>query len=98
MKIRIIALLSLVAVAVSSCYSVGLQDLTSDPDYDGNKTSTFRIFKVLQFDDVNVSGIDILPYFDFFNTFRLTLNLQGWQDFQHVDGQWGCSVLEKVWF
>lgn len=73
MKIRIIALLSLVAVAVSSCYSVGLQDLTSDPDYDGNKTSTFRIFKVLQFDDVNVSGIDILPYFDFFNTFRLTL-------------------------
>ena len=31
------------------------------------------IFKVLQFDDVNVSGIDILPYFDFFNTFRLTL-------------------------
>ena len=94
MKIRIIALLSLVAVAVSSCYSVGLQDLTSDPDYDGNKTSTFRIFKVLQFDDVNVSGIDILPYFDF----QTYSNLQGWQDFQHVDGQWGCSVLEKVWF
>lgn len=73
MKTRIYALLALVAVLASSCYSVKLQDLTTDPDYDGNKTSTFRIFKVLQIDDVNVNGIDILPYFDFFDTFRLTL-------------------------
>lgn len=73
MKTRIIALLAFVSVVAASCYSVGLQDLTADPDYDGNKTSTFRIFKVLQIDDVNVNGVNILPYFDFFNTFRLSL-------------------------
>ena len=59
MKTRIIALLAFVSVVAASCYSVGLQDLTADPDYDGNKTSTFRIFKVLQIDDVNVNGVDI---------------------------------------
>ena len=68
-----IGLICILAAFVTSCYSVHLQDVTADEDYDGNRTSTFRIYKVLQFDDVNVNGIDILPYFDFFNSFSLSL-------------------------
>ncbi len=69
-------LICFLAAIVTSCYPVHLQDLTADGNYDGNKTSTFRIFKVLQIDDVNVNGIDILPYFDFFDTFSLTLTYE----------------------
>lgn len=74
-KIRIIAIafLAMFAMAATSCYSVKLQDLTADPDYNGNRTSEFKIYRVLQIDDVNVSGIDIMEYFDFFSTYRLSL-------------------------
>ncbi len=69
-------LLCLLAAFVTSCYSIHLQDLTPDEKYEANKTSTFRIFQVLQFDDVNVNGINIQPYFDFFDTFRLTITYE----------------------
>ena len=59
---------------LTSCMEIPLQDLTMDPDADGNKTSTFKIYKVLEIDDVNVNGINIMPDFeDWFSTYRINL-------------------------
>lgn len=53
--------------------NIELQDTTADSNYEADKTTVYGIWQVLQIDDVNVGGIDIKPYFDWFDTFKLTL-------------------------
>ncbi len=58
----------------TGCVKVlNLHDTTMDPNYEGDKTSTYYLWKALQIDDVNVNGIDIKPYFDWFDTFELQI-------------------------
>lgn len=62
------------AVFFTGCVKVlGLHDTTADPNYEPNKVSTYYLWKALQIDDVNVNGIDIKPYFDWFDTFQLQI-------------------------
>ena len=64
----------IVAVLCTGCVqTLTLHDTTADPNYEPNKTSTYYLWKALQIDDVNVNGIDIKPYFDWFDTFELQI-------------------------
>ena len=64
----------IVAVLCTGCVqTLNLHDTTADPNYEPNKTSTYYLWKAMQIDDVNVNGIDIKPYFDWFDTFELQI-------------------------
>lgn len=70
--IRLISAAIAVMLLCTGCVKVlTLHDTTMDPNYEGDKTSTYYLWKALQIDDVNVNGIDIKPYFDWFDTFEL---------------------------
>jgi len=47
---------------------------TADPAYDGNGEITYTIREILQYDPVNINGIDLIEEFDFFSTFGFTLH------------------------
>lgn len=73
MKIRT-CLLALATLLLSSCVqTLPLHDMTMDENFDMNKDVTFVLSQVLEIDDVNVNGIDILPHLDFFKDFRVEL-------------------------
>lgn len=72
MKIRT-CLLALAVFMLSSCVTLPLHDMTMDENFDMNKDVTYVLSQVLEIDDVNVNGIDVLPYLDFFNDFKLEL-------------------------
>lgn len=46
---------------------------TADPAYDENTEITYTIREILQFDPININGIDLIDEFDFFSTFGFTL-------------------------
>lgn len=43
-------------------------------NYPGDYDINYALFRVLQYDDVNVNGIDLIDKFDFFDSFRLALH------------------------
>lgn len=69
-------LLSTVAafiMAISGCVEVSTEwkaDL-----HPGNYEINYGLNKVLEIDPVNVSGIDVKPYFDFFDSYRMNLSV-----------------------
>ena len=74
MRNKIRVFLSLMAAAALACGCVktlNLHDTTMDSEYEPDKVSTYYLWKALQIDDVNVNGIDIKPYFDWFDSFQL---------------------------
>lgn len=74
MKIRyILSALAAMSLLAGCVQNIELQDTTADSNYEADKTTTYGIWQVLQMDDVNVSGIDIKPYFDWFDSFKLVL-------------------------
>jgi len=59
---------------VSSCVEVATNwkaDL-----HPANYTTEYCLSKVLESDPVNVSGIDVMPHFEFFNDYRMTLYIE----------------------
>lgn len=76
MRKTIRTILGILAVAAMTCgcvQQIGLHDTVADPDYEPNAVSTYYLWRALQIDDVNVNGIDIKPYFDWFDTFTLEI-------------------------
>lgn len=74
MKIRYIISVFAALSLFAGCFKdIELQDTTADSKYEADKTTEYGIWKVLQIDDVNVNGVDIKPYFDWFDTFKLNL-------------------------
>ena len=45
----------------------------ADPNYDDNATIEWRLREVLQYDPININGINLIDEFDFFNTFGFKL-------------------------
>ena len=66
----ILGLLAAAALATGCVKTLNLHDTTMDEEYEPDKVSTFFLWKALQIDDVNVNGIDIKPYFDWFDMLR----------------------------
>lgn len=54
-----------------SCKEVSNQ---MDPDYPADYDVNYALREVLEVDPVNVNGIDVCPYFDFFDSFRFTIH------------------------
>ena len=69
----ILGLLAAAALATGCVKTLNLHDTTMDEEYEPDKVSTFFLWKALQIDDVNVNGIDIKPYFDWFDSFQLEI-------------------------
>ena len=69
----ILGLLAAAALATGCVKTLNLHDTTMDEEYEPDKVSTFYLWKALQIDDVNVNGIDIKPYFDWFDSFQLEI-------------------------
>lgn len=46
---------------------------TADPNYDDNATIEWRIREVMQYDPININGIDLVNEFDFFKSFSFKL-------------------------
>lgn len=61
-------------LALSSCEPVPTQ---MDPDYPSDYDIDYALREVLEKDPVNINGIDIYPYFDFFTTLRFTIHVTG---------------------
>lgn len=57
-----------------SCEEVSNQ---MDPDYPSDYDIDYALREVLEIDPVNVNGIDVMPYFDFFDNFRFTIHYRG---------------------
>ena len=66
-------LMAALVLATGCVKTLNLHDTTMDSGYEADKVSTFYLWKVLQIDDVNVNGIDIKPYFDWFDSFQLEI-------------------------
>ena len=54
-----------------SCKEVSNQ---MDPDYPADYDVNYALREVLEIDPVNVNGIDVMPYFEFFNDFRFVIH------------------------
>ena len=73
---RIIYILSAIlflGVSFESCTEI---DVLMDPDMPANRDITYTLGKVIEYDDINVKGIDIAPYFDFFEKLRFNLHFE----------------------
>ena len=57
----------------SSCKPASAE---ADPDYPSDYDINYELREVLEIDPVNVKGIDVYPYFDFFKTFRFTIHVR----------------------
>ena len=68
--IPIVTLFSAV-ILLSSCVGEGTE---MDLDYNGTYDVTYCLKSVLEYDSVNVGGINVYPYFDFFKSFRFTIH------------------------
>lgn len=69
--------ISHIAVAVSllllaSCEQVSTE---ADKNYDGTYDITYALGSVIEKDPVNISGIDVYPYFDFFGSLNFVINV-----------------------
>lgn len=47
-----------------------------DPDYPSDYDINYSLKTVTEKDPVNINGIDVYPYFDFFKTFSLTIHVR----------------------
>ncbi|GEM_PF-960364 len=63
------------------CLSMGLLAACSDvsdkmdENYNYNRDINYELRTVLEKDPVNINGIDVYPYFDFFKTLRLNIHI-----------------------
>lgn len=74
MKKYLFALLSICGLLlVPSCEQVSTE---MDPDYPSDYDIDYSLREVLEKDPVNINGIDIYPYFDFFSTLRFTIHVK----------------------
>lgn len=71
--VYIISAILLAGITFSSCTEV---DVLADPDMPADCDVSYTISKVIQYDDINVKGIDIAPYFDFFEKLRFNINIE----------------------
>lgn len=55
------------------CMSCGKASNEMSPDYPTDYQVTYGLGKVLQYDPMNINGIDIVKKLDFFKTLRLTV-------------------------
>jgi hypothetical protein len=65
------------ALAFSLIFAVTSCDDTSnkmDKDYPSDYDIKYALKQVIEKDPVNINGIDVYPYFDFFQTYRLTIH------------------------
>lgn len=46
-----------------------------DPDYPTDYQINYTLKQVMEYDPVNVNGIDVYKYFDFFSTLNFTINV-----------------------
>jgi len=61
-----------VLLSLSGCDNA--DRLMMDPNYPANYDINYGIRQVMQYDEVNINGIDIAPKLPFFTTFGLTLH------------------------
>ncbi|MCM1502672.1 MAG: hypothetical protein NC115_08430 [Bacteroidales bacterium] len=73
MKNRILLLAAAVCLAFSACRPVSNQ---MDPGMPSDGDIVYTLRQVLEYDPVNVNGIDVCPYFDFFSTLRFTIQVR----------------------
>lgn len=71
-KIGSILLSVLMLAAFVSCDDTSTE---MDKHYNGTFDIKYGLGKVLEYDPVNVNGIDVCQYFDFFETLRFTLHV-----------------------
>jgi len=67
----VLSILAAFIATVSSCVSVST-DWKADL-HPGDYEINYGLNKVLEIDPVNVSGIDVKPYFEFFDSYRMKL-------------------------
>lgn len=72
-RIFYLALLTVAAIlALSSCNDVSTE---MDSNYNGTYDIKYELRKVIEYDPVNVNGIDVYQHFDFFQTLRFTIHV-----------------------
>ena len=67
-----ILVVMLVCGSLTSCEDVPTE---MDPNFSGTFDITYTARKVMQYDPVNINGINVAPYFDFFDTMRFTIHV-----------------------
>lgn len=60
-------------IALSAC---GTESTEMSKDYPSDYDINYALRKVLEKDPVNVNGIDVYPYFDFFKSLRFTIHVR----------------------
>jgi len=85
MKKEIILLLAAALIAFGGCRPVSNQ---MDPDLPSDGEIVYTLRQVLEYDPVNVNGIDVCPYFGFFNTLSFTIYVRDGKmvSLQYTDG------------
>ncbi|MGM9767647.1 MAG: hypothetical protein ACI3Z0_04200 [Candidatus Cryptobacteroides sp.] len=68
---------SLFAVALSVLFmaSCGDEPTEMDKNYNPNYDITYTLRSVIEKDPVNINGIDVFPYFDFFKSLRFVIHV-----------------------
>lgn len=80
MKINMMKIKSLLFSAVSmlfvaaSCTGVSTE---MDKNYNQDYEINYELRSVLEKDPVNINGIDVYPYFDFFKSLKFTIKVKG---------------------
>ena len=64
-------------LAVSSCVEVGPSKEHLSQDIDSDYEFTYGIREFIEYDAKNPGGINLLDHFDFFDTFKMTLYVEG---------------------
>ena len=59
-----------VMTGISGCKGL---ETAADPDYDDNATIQWHLREVLQYDPININGINLIEEFDFFSTLGFTI-------------------------
>ncbi len=71
---RIILFLTTLIAAMSVAISCKELSNEMDPDYNGTYDLVYCLKSVKQYDPVNVGGIDVYKYFDFFKSLTFTIH------------------------
>lgn len=69
-KIQIFLASITMLISIVGCESL---QTVADPEYDENASIEWRLREVLQYDPININGIDLVNEFDFFKTFGFTI-------------------------
>jgi len=65
-----------VTLALTSCVNLVPGNTDAPSENEGSYTYTYKLSKVLQIDPLNTSGIDIKSYFDWFDSYSLTVYVE----------------------